>query len=249
MHALVLAGGLNLGPLRKVSSARYEAEIKIAGRPMIDYVVMALQSVPALEKIVVVCGENILSESEKRKVTAVIQPGKTMLESLNNGLQALDTEKPVLVLTADIPLINKEAIEGFLNRCKEKEADVYYSVVPKEVNDRKYPGVQRTYVKLKEGIFTGGNVVLLSPWVIRNHMDILNKAISYRKKPLQLCFLLGWKFLFSLFLGRLTIKQIEARVSKMLKFKAAGVISLFPEVGIDVDKPSDLQLVNKVLSN
>ncbi len=248
MDALVLAGGLNSGSLRKVSEAQYEAEIEVAGRPMVDYVIAALQRVPVITRIIVVCGESVLSETLKEKVT-LVKPGKTLIDSLNNGLKTLNTEEPVLVLTSDIPLITKEALEDFLNRCRQREADVYYSVVPKDANERKYPGVQRTYVRLSEGTFTGGNLVLLSPRVIQNHMDVLNKAVSYRKKPLQLCLMVGWKFLYYLFTGKLTIKQIEARVAKMLKIKAAGIITPYPEVGIDVDKPSDLWLVNEVLSN
>lgn len=247
MDALILGGGLNSGSLRKISCAYYEAEIKIAGRPMIDYVISALSRVPAISRITVVCDESVLPEVIKKKVTFIIQPGKTLLASLNNGLKTLDTEEPILVLTSDIPLINKEALEDFLQRCKQREADVYYSFVPKEVNDQKYPGVHRTYIKLREGIFTGGNVVLLSPWVIRNQMDILNKAILLRKKPLQLCGMLGWKYLFYLLVGRLTLQQIEEQVAKILKIKAVGVLSAFPEVGIDVDKPSDFQLVSEVL--
>ena len=97
----------------------------------------------------------------------IIPPGRSLLESLNNGLRAIDIEEPLLVLTSDIPLISKDALEDFLFRCKQKEADVYYSFVPKEINESKYPGVQRTYVKLYEGTFTGGNLVLLSPEVIK----------------------------------------------------------------------------------
>lgn len=249
MDALVLGGALNSGPLRKISCAQYEAGINIAGRPMIDYVISALKNVPVITRIVVVCDESILSEAVKKQITFHINPGKTLLDSLNNGLKAIDTQEPVLVLTADIPLISKEALEDFLLRCNQKEADVYYSFVPKEVNDQKYPGVKRTYVKLREGVFTGGNLVLLSPGVFRDHIDILNKAVLLRKKTLQLCLMLGWKYLFYLLMGRLTIHQIEEQVAKILTLRAKGVISSFPEVGIDVDKPSDFYLVSKVLSN
>jgi GTP:adenosylcobinamide-phosphate guanylyltransferase len=248
MEALILGGALNSGPLRKISCAQYEAGINIAGRPMIDYVISALKNVPVISRIIVVCDESVLSETIKKQVTLIIKPGKTLLDSLNNGLRVMDSREPVLVLTADIPLISREALEDFLLRCKQKEADVYYSFVPKEVNDQKYPGVKRTYVKLREGVFTGGNLVLLSSEVIRNHTAILNKAVLLRKKTIQLCLMLGWKYLFYLLVGRLTIRQIEEQVAKILKIKAIGVISSFPEVGIDVDKPSDFHLVSKALS-
>ena len=108
--------------------------------------------------------------------------------------------------------------------------------------------MQRTYVKLREGVFTGGNLALISPKVIRENFEMFKKASAMRKKPLQLCTLLGWKCLFKLILGRLAIHEIEERVAKIFHFTAVGVASPFPEVGIDVDKPSDLQLAREVLS-
>lgn len=249
MDALILGGAPNIGPLRKISCAQYEAGIYIAGRPMIDYVISALRNVPGISRIVVVCDESVLSEGSKAQVYSIVKPGKTLLDSLNNGLKATETREPVLVLTADIPLINREALEDFLLRCQSIKADVYYSFVSKEVNEKKYPGVRRTYIKLREGVFTGGNLVLLSPEAIGEHTHILNKAISLRKKTLKLCLMLGWKYLFYLVMGRLTIRQIEEQVAKILKIRAVGVISAFPEVGIDVDKPGDYYLVSQVLSN
>jgi GTP:adenosylcobinamide-phosphate guanylyltransferase len=248
MDAVILAGALNTGSLRKVSSARYEAEIKIGERPMIDYVVRAIKKVPQIKRITVVAPESILSDELKKQVSLIVKPGNSLIESLNNGLTALATEEPVLILTSDIPLITKEAVEDFLTSCSKRNGDVYYSFVSKEVNERKYPGVQRTYVKLREGVFTGGNIVLLSPRVVKSQREKLNKAASLRKKPLQLVAMLGWKYLLFFIMGKLMIRQIEERATKLLKLNAVGIISPYPEVGIDVDKPSDLQLACQVLA-
>ena len=47
--------------------------------------------------------------------------------------------------------------------------------------------------------------------------------------------------------GSLRVTEIESRVEEIVKVKGAGVISLFPEIGVDVDKPSDLELVRAIL--
>lgn len=248
MDALVLAGATNSGALRKVSQVRFEAEIEIAGRPMLDYVLQALRSVSIIQRIIVVGPETLVTPEMKEKITTIVERGNTWEESLINGLNALKAEEPVLLVTSDIPLITKEALEDFLARCQIRKGDIYYSFVSKEVNDRKYPGVQRTYVKLQEGVFTGGNLALLTPRIIRNNFETFKKAAAMRKKPLQLCSMLGWKCMVKLALGKLTIREIEERVAKIFKFTAIGVASPYPEVGIDVDKPSDLILARKVLS-
>lgn len=248
MDAIVLAGAMNSGALRKVSPAAFEAEIEIAGRPMLDYVLQALRSVSVIQRIIVVGPDSLLTSSMRDKISLVVDRGDSLDESLMNGLNVLNVEEPVLIVTADIPLITREALEDFLMRCRARKGDIYYSFVSKEMNEQKYPGVQRTYVRLKEGVFTGGNLALISPRVIRDHLETLKRAASMRKKPLQLFAMLGWKYLFKLIGGKLTIREIEERVAKILSFKAIGIVSPYPEVGIDVDKPSDLVLAWKVLS-
>ncbi|HOJ77241.1 MAG TPA: nucleotidyltransferase family protein [Bacillota bacterium] len=249
MEAVILAGATNSGPLRSMSNAYYEAEIEIAGRPMITYVIEALQGVSGIEQIIVVGDRSILPlEILEDETIKVVNPGQSLIDSLMNGLAVLRSQAPVLVVTSDIPLISVEALEDFIFRCQQKEGDLYYSFVPKEINDSKYPGVERTYVKLKDGIFTGGNIVLLSPKIIKDHLEKLKKAAALRKKPFQLCSLLGWKYIYKLFIGQLNIAEIEQRVSKIFNFKAVGIVSPYPEVGIDIDKPSDLILARAKLS-
>jgi hypothetical protein len=103
--------------------------------------------------------------------------------------------------------------------------------------------VKRTYVHLKEGTFTGGNLVVIDPAILVKHHLMIQRAVAMRKKPGQLARLLGVRLLIKFLLRTLSIHEIEARVAKMLGFKGAAIICPYPEVGIDVDKPSDLDLV------
>lgn len=242
----MLAGAVNDGLLRQVSPAKYEAEIEVGGKPMLEHVIAALRNVSAIQRIVLVGDASVAGEAVKEDLFQVVAPGASLIDSLINGLQVLQPKEPVLVMTGDIPLVTGEALEDFINRCREIRGDIYYSFVSKESSEKKYPGVERTYVRLYEGVFTGGNVVLLSPQVVQDHLPMLKKAASLRKKPLQLCLMLGWRCLGRLLSGRLTIGDIEARIFSSFHFKAVGVISPYPEIGIDVDKPSDLELTNRM---
>jgi GTP:adenosylcobinamide-phosphate guanylyltransferase len=248
VDAIILAGALNTGALQSVSSARYEAEIEIAGRPMADYIIAALREVSEIERIVVCGPETAVSDTARSLVYKRVEPGATLVDSMINGLNMLDVSGSVLIVTADIPLLTGVAVRDFLKKCRRRKGDIYYSFISKDNCEKKYPGVTRTYVKLRDGIFTGGNIVLISEKVIRENAAMLKKAVSMRKKPLQLCKILGWKIFFNLLLGNLTIAQIEKRVTKIFHFVAVGVVSDFPEIGIDVDKPSDLKLAKDILA-
>lgn len=247
MDAVILGGAENSGSLKKSADARYEAQIEITGRPMIDFVVAALEKLECIDRVVVVAADEVAAGLKGKKIWKVVPPGPDMVESLHRALRLLRQGGHVLVLSSDIPLITAEALRDFLRQCQEREADIYYSLVPRRVIEERFKGVQRTYVRLKDGIFTGGNVVLINPEAVLAYSHYLRQAIQLRKHPLKLCRLLGIKFFLKFLGGRLTVAEVEVRVEELIKLKGAGVISLHPEIGIDVDKPSDLQFARAVL--
>jgi hypothetical protein len=76
----------------------------------------------------------------------------------------------------------------------------------------------------------------------------VKRFLDYRKSPLKLAGLLGWTFLIRyLLLKNLKMHELEAKISNMLGIRGAVIVCPWPEVGIDVDKPSDLQLARAVL--
>lgn len=247
MEAIVLGGAPNSGPIRTIDDAPYEAGIKINDRPMIEFVLDVLEAMDEIEKIAVVIPEGLIEPGKWSKVT-LMSPCATMIDSLLQAVNHLQSREHVLVLASDIPLITKEALRDFLSSCSQRQAAVYYPFVPKPAVEEKYPGVKRTYVHLKDNIVTGGNVILIEPQTIITHHQRLRQAFALRKHPFKLCRLLGFRFLFKLFRGQLEVEEIESRVEEILNLKGAGIVSLYPEIGVDVDKPSDLELVRSILA-
>lgn len=247
VEAIVLAGASNSGALGSVSDASHEALILLEGRPMIHYVLDALRSAPSIARILVVGPVAFLEKYGGLEGVELHESGSSMVENLQIGIERLKPSGPVLVVTSDIPLLTAEAIEDFVHRCEEVQADIYYPIVSRDVNEARFPGVKRTYVHLKEGVFTGGNMVLIKPEIVASCREMIAKAVAMRKNPVQLSRLLGFAFILKLLLNRLTLREIEERVRIILGFRGVAVISPYPEVGIDVDKPEDLQLVEAVL--
>lgn len=50
-------------------------------------------------------------------------------------------------------------------------------------------------------------------------------------------------------LHRLTLSDIELRASELLGFRGKAVVSHYPEIGMDVDKEEDWQLLEKYFKN
>ncbi|RKO67909.1 nucleotidyltransferase family protein [Desulfofundulus salinus] len=248
VDAVVLAGSPNNGPLKECSSVPYEALIPIGSKAMVQYVVEALAQTRGVNRIVVVGPRQELVNHLKDDRVRVVPAGSGLLENVQRGLEELPGTRRVLLVSSDIPLITPRAIEDFLELCQDQEADLYYPIVPKEAVESRFAiPVRRTYVNLKEGVFTGGNLFLLNPEVVSRCLPLGQQLVAARKSPLRLCRLVGLGFLIRFLLNRVTLEEAQARVSSLLGIRGVVVISRYPEVGVDVDKPVDLALVTRTL--
>lgn len=248
--AVVLAGGLKSELALQSPEPAAEALIRIADRYMVEYVVDALQGSPYINEIIIAGPLQQLGVVfEKSSVVKITGNGATTVQSFLHAYQQVPPEdEQILVVTSDLPLLTTEAVNHFLETCHALEGDFFYPIVRREINEGKYPGVERTYVHLKEGVFTGGNIVLLKAQIVDRCVQEAEELVRLRKKPFSLAVHLGWKLLLFYIFRQLSIKDAERAVSRLLGgVKGVGVISPYPEIGLDVDKLSDLVLVEKVL--
>ncbi|BBB90306.1 MAG TPA: nucleotidyltransferase family protein [Methylomusa anaerophila] len=249
MHdAIILAGGENSKHLSRYTEQSYEAMIEIAGRPMVTFVAEALAASPHVRRILIAGPVQQLANCRFPASAIIVNGGRTIMDTIGISIGALGHEEKTLVVTADIPLLTPAAIDDFLRQCSGIEADLYYPIVARNDHERKYPGNKRTYVRLKEGVFTGGNIFLVKPGIVPHCMEIAEKIVANRKNPLKLCRMLGWSFVGKFIFGALKLKEVEARAGELLGIQGAVVLSGYPELGIDVDKPSDLELVRNTFS-
>lgn len=251
MDALVLAGGTlkDMPPGEEVST---KALIDINGKPMLEYILDVLRSSKRVGKIVVVLPSSIPDLPLLSKIDVVLRHDGTISDNFYAGLGVLDkgnsgSNKKVLVVSADIPLLTSEALDDFLDRCEEREASIYYPIISKATIEREYPDIQRTYMTLQEGKFTGGNLFLFYPWIAEQNKDLLNKASDARKSPFKLIKILGFPFLFKFIFHLLTVRGLEDKISDLIRAKGVAVNTPYVEIGIDVDKPSDFELVKSRL--
>lgn len=250
--AIILAGGESSSDLKKIAPYDNEALIIIGNYPMIYYVYQALRSSKQINKIVVSGPVDALKAILPRDERLFfVEGGKNAIESFAHAVKILEgseISEKVLILPTDIPFISAQAIEDFLERCEGSNNDFYYPVTRKEVNEEKFPGVQRTYVRLKEGTVTGGNLFLIRSALIEQCLEMGLKLVERRKNPLAMARLFGFGIVWQYITRRLSIEMAEKRFYKVLGIKGKGIISPYAEIGVDVDKPSDLNLAQEKLS-
>lgn len=246
LDAVILAGSVNSGALRECSNESNEAMIKIGAKPMIRYVVEALLDSQHINKIVIV-GPDEIKEYFPEQAVSVVNHENNAVRNLVRGVGAVDNTRKVLVATCDIPLLTTKAVDDFIQVSTDQNVDFFYPIVPMDKIQGTYPGIQRTSVALKEGAFTGGNLFIINPWAIQKCGRVLEEFINYRKSPYQLSKLLGIKFVIKFLFKHLSLAEIENKVSEILGISGKAVITVYPEIGIDVDKPSDYSIVSSYL--
>lgn len=244
MECLLLAGSPNTGPLQSVSPEPHEALIPIGSRAMVEYVIEALRDSGYVGRILVV-GPEAISGLPAAAGVEILTPAGSLMDNLAVGFDHLKAADSVLVATADIPLLTPEAVRNFLDLCGDRSADIYYPVVREEVLSRRFPGGQRTYVRLADGRFTGGNMVLFRPAVFARCRQVGEDFARHRKNPLQLARLIGPGFVARFLARRLSLADAEHKVTALVGVTGRVVVSEYPELAMDVDKPADYELTKK----
>ncbi len=246
LDAVVLAGSPNSGPLRECSKEVNEALITVGDRPMIRYVVEALLQSECIRKVVI-AGPSIIKEMFPDEAVEVVEANGTVLENLIRAFSAVNRTRRVLVAACDIPLLTPGAVDDFVRQCREDDIDFFYPIVPMVEIKERFPAITRTSVKLQEGTFTGGNLFIINPEAVARCAPLAENFIYHRKSPIHLCRLLGLKFVLKFLVNRLSIPELEKKVSELLGIKGRAVVTAYPEIGIDVDKPSDYSIVSAYL--
>lgn len=245
---VVLAGGRNSLEMAAATGTENRALTPIGARTMLDYVVSALAEAPSVGRIFVV--GNVPQSNHYTQIAG----RETLLENLVAGLDAAGEADRVLVSTSDIPFLTPEAVEDFLRRAMATGADLCCSYVPLAVCTQKYPEMKRTAVRLSEGRFTLGNIMLVHPAFLRSRQEAIAEAYAARKSPGQVAKLLGSGLLLRLMgaqtlaPGLLSVAALEAAVSRVLGGRAAGICSAYAEIGADVDKPEDVAIARRLLA-
>ncbi|RJQ52993.1 MAG: hypothetical protein C4521_08790 [Actinobacteria bacterium] len=244
IDVIILAGG-KAGQLDQTAPCK--GLVPICAKPMVEYVADALRACPEVRRIVAVMPDSG-SGPWQSKVDRVVVNDGDIVDNFIAAVETLPGDVRVLVLSADIPLITAESLSEYLEKCEPFDADLYYPIASRATLEQRFPGVQRTYMRIREGTFTGGNVMLLNPRTILKNRELMESVFEARKSPLRLVRILGLGFVVRFALRLLTIDGLERKVSALVGGDARAVVVDHAEIGFDVDKPADMAIAARVLA-
>ena len=82
---------------------------------------------------------------------------------------------------------------------------------------------------------------------VKDASENIRGIFAKRKKVLELLKILGISFVIRYGMGRLKLQEVETHVGKILGCKVRAVTTNHVEIGIDVDKLEDFDLVMRNL--
>jgi GTP:adenosylcobinamide-phosphate guanylyltransferase len=253
MDAIVTAGGIPLPeePLYPATLGQSKALLDVAGKPMIQWVLDALSTAKTVENVIIVglteksgliCTKKMYFVSNQGKMVQNLQAGSRKVKEVNPDASH------VLLVSSDLPGITGEMVDWVVNTDMQTDLDVYYHLIQREVMEKRYPGCKRTWTHLKGMDICGGdmNVGRLS-LLLGEDTDIWEKITDARKSPLKQAALVGFDTAFLLLTGRLTLEMAETNIMKRLNITGKAIVCPYAEVGMDVDKLFQLEIMREDL--
>jgi GTP:adenosylcobinamide-phosphate guanylyltransferase len=252
MDAVLTAGGIPQpqDPLYTYSNGESKALIDVAGKPMVQWVLDALGEAKTVDRVVLVgltknagltCKKPLHFVSGQGRLLENIKAGTAKVMELNRGA------KHILFVTSDIPAINGQMVDWVVHTCLETEHDLYYNVVRRESMEQRFPASMRTFTRLKDMEVCGGDMNVARAAIVGENSEFWDKVFEARKNPAAQAALIGWDIIFKFIFRQLTIDDVIQRVADKLGIRGRAIVSMYPEIGMDVDKPHQLEIMRTYL--
>lgn len=255
--ALVLAGRRGAAdPVAQSIGCSHKVLVPVAGVPMILRVVRNLLAARMIGAVVI-CTDDLSVFTDLAELNTLVDSkalsfyqtsGRSPSESVLQYFESSGQPTPLLITTADHPLLTPEMIDYFCTTATGNVADVAVGLVAESMFRRRYPESKRSFIPLKEDNYCGTNLFALLTPQGAAAARFWNHAGQFRKRPWRLISTFGLMSLLLLVLRRLDLKGVLPRASRALGARAAAVTMPFPECAIDVDNLNDLAMATQILT-
>ena len=254
MYAIIAAGGIPLPeePLYKMTRGISKALLEIAGKPMIQWVIDALSKSTNIQHVIVIGLPSDTGLHCTHPLSFLPAEG-SVVENVCAGVELLLQIDPkathTLLISSDIPALTCQIVDWMIDNVTARKEDVFYSVVERSVMEKRYPNSKRSYVRLKDIEVCGGDLHAIQPQIARRDNPLWQQIFNARKNAFKQASLIGMDTLLLLLLKRLSLQEGIAHINQRLGIHGKVLISPYAEIAMDVDKPSQFEIMEKDLLN
>ncbi len=257
VRALVLAAARGPDdPMAKAFGLPHKCLLEVGGEPMLRRVVRALKAAPEVRDITIVIDDEAAAMRAlgpgMAETVRFLPPAESASASTLAALEAMQRETPatsVLVTTGDHALLDPAMIHEITSAtARWPDADLLVGLVHRQLAQRAFPEVKRTWLKFGRDAVTSCNLFLFRPPRALAAARFWRRVERDRKKPWRIARAFGFWPLLRLLLGRATLEQAFGIASRRLNITARPVLLSMPEAAVDIDKPQDLALAERILT-
>lgn len=263
IDVVVLASGINRIPLFPGDRPGTKALVDFHGKSSLRYVLDALDAVEGLGRVCVEgpapsIDEELASRSGRRPLER-IEGGETFLDSLVRGLEHFRGSTRVLFVTADLPLLEPEAVRDFLREIDAADPDrsgmLYVSAVPKDAFSGVFARPTKPFNGYRGMPVCHGNLFVADPRLLERPgvRARIDRMYAGRKSAIASSWALGLDVALVYMLGvevlhLIPLREMARYLSKRYGFGIVPVVVRHPGITEDVDEPDDYAFVRDRLA-
>lgn len=229
-----------------------KALIAIDGEPMLGRVARTVLDAPSIDRVVILAqepeallaGQLAWLGGHPRVGTA--RAGDGISTSLIDVAGSEAAPWPVLIVTADHVLLTPAIIEAFLAGIGD--ADTALAVVNRRVVEAAYPDTRRTWIRFSDGDYTGANLFALRGPASRASLFAWSGVERDRKRAMRLLMHFGPLLALRAATRTISLDGALRAATRRMGAKAVAVRLAAAEAAIDVDKPEDVTLAERILA-
>ena len=252
--AILLAGGRPVpDPLAVAAGVAVKPLVPIGGEPMINHPARALLAHPAIGRVIVLTQAPELFAGNPATAWLAGHPkvrfetsGGGIASSLMALLDRADLPFPLLMTTADHVLLDGAMLDQMVREANG--ADIAVAMVERATLLARYPGSRRTWLKFRDGWWSGANIFWFGSGKARPVIALWQEVEQDRKKGWKILSAFGPLALLGAVLRISTLRGGIARVGRRFGLVARLVAMEKAEACIDADKPDDVVLIEEILA-
>ncbi|MBA4753871.1 MAG: 4-diphosphocytidyl-2C-methyl-D-erythritol synthase [Sphingobium sp.] len=252
--AILLAGSRPTpDPLAVAAGVAIKPLAPVAGEPMINHPARALLAHPAVGQVVILTQSSAPFAADPATAWLTTHPqvrfeqsGAGIASSLLALLERGDVPFPILLTTADHVLLDSAMLDQFTQEAAG--ADIAVAMVERRILLARYPGSRRTWLKFRDGWWSGANIFWFGSDRARSIIALWQEVEQDRKKGWKIVSAFGPVALIGTLLRLLTLRGGIARIGRRFGLTARLVAMEKAEACIDADKPDDVVLIERIVA-
>jgi GTP:adenosylcobinamide-phosphate guanylyltransferase len=253
MHVLITAGGIPKPGehLYEQTEGHPKALLDIHGKTMVQWVLDAVNGSKNIDEIFVV-GLGKEAGLVSRKPIHYIQDQGEPMSNVTAGTQALVNFDPgtdvFLMTSSDIPALTTEMVDWIIQQNSQVDVDLHYFTIRRQDMEKRYPDSRRTYTRFQDEELCAADIFLIRAAKVLSPDARWRDLLAARKNPLKQAAILGFDVLLLMLLRRIKLQKAVRIITRRLDLTARVAFTPYPEMGMDVDKDFQLEIIRRDLA-